>query len=250
VSGDCLAFAEAKLVSQGKPLEYDIEDSDGCQSIIMLMAEICGLCPPLEVTKTEQNKWISSHYPRKAIKKAPQEQRMHHLNGADSEYITAVISRTSENGPEYFLVQRPETGLLAGLWDFPNIALEDVDLDESSAESVLLEYLASLGLENLDKLKKKGSSLHIFTHIRRTSQVYTVHVDSDMSDLQGQWATEETFAAMAVSELGRKVLRLALGMEKKRKPTSPNSQPKLKSRKTVKLEKGQTKLSFSLSEKT
>jgi adenine-specific DNA glycosylase len=29
VSGDCLAYAELKLVSAGKALEYDIEDSDG-----------------------------------------------------------------------------------------------------------------------------------------------------------------------------------------------------------------------------
>jgi adenine-specific DNA glycosylase len=29
VSGDCLAFAEGELASQGKRIEYDIEDSDG-----------------------------------------------------------------------------------------------------------------------------------------------------------------------------------------------------------------------------
>ena len=29
LSEDCLAYAEAKLVNQGKPLAYDIEDSDG-----------------------------------------------------------------------------------------------------------------------------------------------------------------------------------------------------------------------------
>jgi len=30
MSGDCRALTEAKLVSQGKAVHYDIEDSDGC----------------------------------------------------------------------------------------------------------------------------------------------------------------------------------------------------------------------------
>jgi adenine-specific DNA glycosylase len=29
LAGDCRAFAESKLVNKGKPVEYDIEDSDG-----------------------------------------------------------------------------------------------------------------------------------------------------------------------------------------------------------------------------
>ena len=160
-----------------------------------------------------------------------------------------MISRSSDKGPEYFLVQRPDTGLLAGLWDFPNIALNDPEIDDASAETVLLEYLATLGLENLENLKRKGSSLHIFTHIRRTSLVYTVHVTSEIPELRGNWATEEAITDMAVSELGRKVLRLALGLEKKRKPEQ-HEKVKIKTRKVVKLEKGQTKLSFASSQKT
>ena len=42
--------------------------------ISWLIAEICGLCPPFEITQTEQSKWISAHYPRKAVKKPQQEQ--------------------------------------------------------------------------------------------------------------------------------------------------------------------------------
>lgn len=163
------------------------------------------------------------------------------------DYVTAVISHPSDVGPKYFLVQRPETGLLAGLWDFPNIALEASEIDDA-AESVLLEYLASLGLVRHQELRKIGSSLHIFTHIRRTSLVYTVQVGSEIPGLQGKWVTEEEIAEMALSELGRKVLRLALGIEKKRK--SPAEKVEAKSKKVVKMEKGQTKLTFAVSQKT
>jgi hypothetical protein len=95
---------------------------------------------------------------------------------------------------------------------------------------------------------KKGSSLHIFTHIRRTSLVYTVHVQEiDTLNSEGRWVTEDEITEMAISELGRKVLRLALGTEKKRKDSDTNGVMKAKGRKIVKLEKGQTKLSFTVS---
>ena len=187
--------------------------------ISWLKAELCGLCPPFEIIQTDQNKWISTHYPRKAVKKPQQEQSAISKYCADIDYVTAVVSRLSENRPEYFLVQRPETGLLAGLWDFPNIVLEDPEIEESSVEEILLDYLSSLGLTELGAPVKKGSSLHIFTHIRRTSLVYTVQVakaelPESQVELQGKWVTEEEITDMAVSELGRKVLRLALGVEK------------------------------------
>ena len=161
-------------------------------------------------------------------------------------YVTAVISRKSENGTQYLLVQRPDTGLLAGLWDFPNIPMEEDPDDTLSAESALLAHLLSLGFNDLGKLSKKGSSLHIFTHIRRTSQVYTVQITEDVPDVEGMWATKEEISEMAVSELGRKVLRLALGTEKKRKQVKT----KVTSRKVVKVEKGQTKLAFAVTQKT
>jgi len=200
----------------------------------------------------DREKWISTHYPRKSVKKAPHVQSksklFYHTDILD--YVTAVISRKSDNGPEYFLVQRPDTGLLAGLWDFPNIALEDTDTetDETSARRILLEYLASLGLTRLGELVKKGTSLHIFTHIRRTSLVYTVRVNDPHGEVKdGRWVTEEDIVDMAVSELGRKVLRLALGTEK-RKGGDRNGKAGVKSRKVVKLEKGQTTLSFGIEE--
>lgn len=161
-----------------------------------------------------------------------------------ADYITAVVSRESVNGPEYFLVQRPETGLLAGLWDFPNTALEAPEIDEPEAEDILLKYLGSLGLTKLGKLVKRGSSLHVFTHIRRTSYVYTAHVvSSEIPDLLGKWITEVEIKDMAVSELGRKVFRLALGIEKRKSPDEVGN-VRVKAPKVVKLEKGQMKLSF------
>jgi hypothetical protein len=113
-------------------------------------------------------------------------------------------------------------------------------------EPELVEYLCALGFRDLKKLTKKGSSLHIFTHIRRTSIVYTVRVEETVTgDIWGEWLTEEGIGEYPVSELGRKVLRLALGVEKKR--AGDNAEKK--GAKKVKLEKGQTKLAFTTQRK-
>ena len=208
---------------------------------MFLIEEICRLCPSFEVTKMERGKWISTHYPRKSVKKAPKEQT----------YVTAVISRKRPNGPEYFLVQRPDTGLLAGLWDFPNIPFEDPDLKDSEIQSTLITHLISLGFDKPEKLTNKGTSLHIFTHIRRISHVYTVQIrqgEGFLVEGQCKWVSEEEINDMAVSELGRKVLRLALGVEKKRKAVDKAGiAGQVKTKKVVKLEKGQKTLSFSVS---
>lgn len=161
-----------------------------------------------------------------------------------------MLSRPSNHGREYFLNQRPDTGLLAGLWDFPNIAFDDPELEETEVQEVLTEYLVSLGFSGLHNFVRKGSSLHIFTHIRRTSQVYAVEVMDQRIDLEGKWVTEDEIAEMAVSELGRKVFRLALGLGKKRNSSAEEGNVKLKPRKAVKLEKGQQTLAFVMSRKS
>ena len=208
---------------------------------VVLMEEICQLCPSFDVIKMERGKWISTHYPRKSVKKAPKEQT----------YVTAVISRKTPNGPEYFLVQRPDSGLLAGLWDFPNIPFEDPDLNDSEIQSTLAAHLISLGFDRPEKLTNKGTSLHIFTHIRRISHVYTVQIresNGSLEEGQSKWVSEEEINEMAVSELGRKVLRLALGVEKKRKTVDQEAETtgQGKTKKIVKLEKGQKTLSFAV----
>ena len=121
---------------------------------------------------------------------------------------------------------------MAGLWEFPNVPLEEPEIDHPSAERILVSYLESLGLARLGSLGWKGSSLHIFTHIRRTSLVYTVEVlDSTSPTSAGRWVREEEIKDMAVSELGRKVLRLAIGREKKRKSSGQEEKPEIKSQK-------------------
>ena len=66
------------------------------------------------------------------------------------------------------LRKRPDTGLLAGLWEFPHV---EGALDEASAPAVLADW----GLEPLD-WKRKLNAKHIFTHVEWHMTGYTLQV--------------------------------------------------------------------------
>lgn len=102
------------------------------------------------------------------------------------EELTVWILRCGER---YALSRRPKTGLLAGLWEFPNTPGE---LDTAPA----LEYLETMGLHPTEVhsvLRKK----HIFTHIQWNMTGYYVTVSGETGDYQWYTAEEiETQAAL------------------------------------------------------
>lgn len=69
--------------------------------------------------------------------------------------------------------KRGDTGLLAGLWEFPNV---DGTLDESQT----YEYLSKQGMHIID-WKKQLSAKHIFTHVEWHMTGYVVQVQGELS---------------------------------------------------------------------
>ena len=70
--------------------------------------------------------------------------------------------------------KRGDTGLLAGLWEFPNV---DGTLDESQT----YEYLSKQGMHIID-WKKQLSAKHIFTHVEWHMTGYVVRVQGKLSE--------------------------------------------------------------------
>ncbi|XP_036033232.1 adenine DNA glycosylase isoform X3 [Onychomys torridus] len=89
----------------------------------------CQLCLP--PTKPWDPALGVTNFPRKASRRPPRE-----------EYsATCVLERPSATGsPLILLVQRPNSGLLAGLWEFPSVALEP---SEQHQHKDLLQELQS-----------------------------------------------------------------------------------------------------------
>ncbi len=75
------------------------------------------------------------------------------------------------------LAKRPDTGLLAGLWELPSV---DTHMDETAAAAHLTDNGASLA-----SLSRGVDATHIFTHIEWHMQSYVAVCDRAPTHLQG-----------------------------------------------------------------
>ncbi|NXH12404.1 MUTYH glycosylase, partial [Bucco capensis] len=160
----------------------------------------CPLCPP--ATEPWDSSLGVTNFPRKAAKKQPRTVRT----------ATCVLERGGCHGaPEYLIVQRPSTGLLAGLWEFPSFPLAQ-GLQEEKQRKVLADHLQTwMGQPvTAEDLQFIGEVIHIFSHIHQTYVVYSLPVDGDVTldpaSSPSRWVTEEEFCASAVSTAMKKVL--------------------------------------------
>ncbi|XP_053928998.1 adenine DNA glycosylase isoform X2 [Cuculus canorus] len=204
-----LAFASQKLFRKPAPV-LDVEDCG---------AAGCPLCPP--ATEPWDSSLGVTNFPRKAAKKQPRVART----------ATCVLERRGCQGAlEYLLVQRPSSGLLAGLWEFPSVPLAQ-DLQEEKQREALADHLqAWLGQPvPAGGLQLIGEVVHIFSHIHQTYVVYSLPLDedvtSDPASSPSRWVTEEEFHASAVSTAMKKVLK---AHEKQRRKESSSGQLSLR----------------------
>ncbi|XP_066482293.1 adenine DNA glycosylase [Tiliqua scincoides] len=163
----------------------------------------CSLClPPSEPWDPGLG---VTNFPRKTIKKKPRVECT----------ATCVLQRSCQEGkPEYLIVQRPSTGLLAGLWEFPSLLLEPGQ--EKQQKVVLADHLQSwVGSDVAAKhLQYVGEVLHIFSHIRQTYLIYFLNLDKDDGswDMKvelpaSRWVTKTEFQKSAISTAMKKILK-------------------------------------------
>ncbi|XP_047914924.2 adenine DNA glycosylase isoform X1 [Anser cygnoides] len=186
-----LALASRKLLGK-LPVVPDVEDCG---------VGGCPLCP------SAAEPWDSSlgvtNFPRKAAKKQPRVEQT----------ATCVLERRGRRGAlEYLIVQRPSSGLLAGLWEFPSVPLAP-GLQQEQQREVLVDHLQAWAGQPVaaGSLRFIGEVVHVFSHIHQTYVVYSLSLDGDVTlDLASspsRWVTEEEFRASAVSTAMKKVLR-------------------------------------------
>ncbi|XP_013406717.1 adenine DNA glycosylase-like [Lingula anatina] len=163
----------------------------------------CKLCLP------SSEPWDSSlgvtNYPRKSKKKAPRE-----------EQTPVCIVQNCKD--EYLIVQRPKTGLLAGLWEFPSATPLGVECDQTEAVRHLQQHLHSklhIGGKDKNNLAYVGEVKHLFSHISQTYVVYQLtQVDSVLGELGGQcgdqcarWVDRDQLMEAAISTAMKKVFK-------------------------------------------
>ncbi|XP_026201220.1 adenine DNA glycosylase isoform X2 [Anabas testudineus] len=197
----------------------DIED---CMS-----SETCQLCP--------SEPWVDElgvqNFPSKPAKKPPRVERT----------LTCVVARPGQQGEEeYLLRQRPNKGLLAGLWEFPGLLVEGENSEVQQKRALCAELRTILGTHLTESLfQYVGEVVHIFSHIHQTYVVHSVCLkDSDTQTQTGnaQWLTRSALQEAAVSTGVKKILKLYDSMENKEEQTSKDG----KKQKNTRIKNDQT----------
>lgn len=128
--------------------------------------------------------------------------------------MTCVWERPGEQGDvEYLLVQRPQKGLLAGMWEFPSMLLEKAPTMKER-EDILCSRLQEVTGSDVSgkELQYVGEVIHIFSHINQTYLVYFLHSisvkveEAEHSTLR--WVTKKQFMESAVPTAMKKILKL------------------------------------------
>ncbi|XP_028857009.1 adenine DNA glycosylase isoform X2 [Denticeps clupeoides] len=177
------------------------------------------------------------NYPRKPAKKPPRVERT---------LVCVVESSGAGEEKEYLLTRRPDKGLLAGLWEFPMVLLEEGGSEAQQKDILCSEVGKILGAQ-LDKelLQFVGEVVHIFSHIHQTYVVYKMALSGSRGTEQkstGRWLTKCALQEAAVSTGLKKIMKLyedkinlkeEQNVDKKRKRSSDSKIEKLqRSRKT------------------
>ncbi|CAN6344711.1 unnamed protein product [Urochloa humidicola] len=95
------------------------------------------------------------------------------------------VTDTKGNDDLFLLIKRPEEGLLAGLWEFPLVLVDEGKTDCLNRRKAMDKYLTKLLSNNVewksDVILREdvGEHIHIFSHIR-----LTMHVELMIINLQ------------------------------------------------------------------
>ncbi|CAH1776066.1 unnamed protein product [Owenia fusiformis] len=195
---------------------------------IECIGEDCKLCiPPSDPWQYDLG---VQNYPRKPKKKAPREERTG---------VCVLCDKQNPKMPRYLITQRPETGLLANLWEFPNFKLEENGRKEKLNSGSFLE--STLSIDSSDTIDQQhiGEVVHIFSHIHQTYLVDSLcinerGVNNIANDCNGQatkWVTKEELLSSAISTAMKKVFK-AFESKKSGSPVK-NKGSKRKSEKTL-----------------
>ncbi|XP_061191896.1 adenine DNA glycosylase-like [Saccostrea echinata] len=187
-------------------------------------ADQCELCLP-ENEAWDEKEGVQN-YPRKSGKKAARVERT-------SVCVLCKKSETEEL--QYYLVQRSQKGLLAGLWEFPSVKMEEDDENSHHTVHEILQKSCGLLVPPSTQSMVVGEVEHIFSHIHQTYIVQSLVVSEseiDSSNIHtenGRWVTREEFSSAAVSTAMKKVLKAletSSSGKKKKKPTDTDKNQK------------------------
>ena len=206
------SYEDIMKASTRKNIEEEIERvipenaaSDFNQGLIELGAIVCvpngepkcDICPIAKLCKANQ-KSVQMELP---VKKKAKDRRI--------EKRTILIIKDEE---KIAIQKRPEKGLLAGLYEFPN-------LEGYLTRKQLIEYTKSIGMMPV-RIKKLENAKHIFSHVEWHMTGYAISLEeTENMDQEGLLfvdvkETEEHYPIPAAFAAYAEYLNISLGQEK------------------------------------
>ncbi|XP_051134198.1 adenine DNA glycosylase [Andrographis paniculata] len=153
-----------------------LRPGDFNQSLMELGATVCTpsapscttcplsqFCEALSLSRSDESIRVTD-YPMKVAKAKKR-------NDFSAVSVVEITGTSSQCDSKYLLVKRPDTGLLAGLWEFPSVLLEgEADLaSRREAVDSFLKQAFGLDIEkNCEVVSREevGVYVHVFSHIR------------------------------------------------------------------------------------
>ncbi|KAI8387398.1 DNA glycosylase [Blakeslea trispora] len=165
----------------------------------------CSVCHEIQSDLSEED-YTVTRYPLKVEKKPPR----------DEECAVSIVERVSAKTEEplYLISKRPDTGLLAGLWEFPSLELESLDTSYQARSSKSTDFLRQKYQLNLENSVKQdlGNVVHLFSHIRKVYHVEWIQYEDDAKETsntdQIKWVTLEELRNSPIPTGLKKALKL------------------------------------------
>lgn len=189
----------------------------------------CTSCPVQALCGAYMTAKLQKANPASYVERYPAKDVSRRVKVRDESVLVCVVSRrnSSSGKHEYLLLQRPDDGLLAGLWECPSVVLPVTaaaqggeltrDLREQH-EIAMRTLLTRLDVhEKIANRKAVGNTKHIFSHIRQCLHVESAHIGADTCSTEGtcsagrfQWVARDDLEKRAIATQMRKAIKLAL----------------------------------------
>ena len=177
----------------------------------------CAVCGPAAATplSTLQAGLPVTRYPVKASKaaKSPSPTELH---------VMLLVYYTDAAGERHLLAtQRPEGGLLGGLWQCPTVQHADPLPDVAAAQRAVLAdaavrpLLDACGIDSVAAWRRLGTFAHVFSHLRHEYTVVAARLPAAPAapPPDARWLAASALGAEAVTTAMRKALKLLPGRD-------------------------------------
>ncbi len=149
----------------GQAGDYNQAWMDLGASICLPADPRCGDCPIQSECQAFHNQ-TQLTYPRKKTKASIPVQIS----------VAVVFIKFINESTQVLLYQRPQTGLLAGLWAFPNIDVQQTEDLQSGLSGLMYSFTGQIDLPGA----LLGQFHHTYTHFKSIVHAYTIQLDESV----------------------------------------------------------------------